>query len=210
MKVEDIIRRVRTVAGDIEVLQFTDENIIQWINDAMREIASDNQLLQKAATSNTVADQAEYDIPADILKFHSVMYDGSDLNFINFEEAKIRGYLNSDTGTPAACWVWAGKLTLYPTPSEAKPLKLIYTRNPTEVAGDQETPEIPQSYHMRLVDYCLAQVAQQDDDINRYQLKMEEFRTGVYNLKDQPEWENNQYPYMSVGGADRGYYDGEY
>ena len=210
MKVEDIIRRVRTIAGDIEVLQFTDENIIQWINDAMREIASDNQLLQKSATSSTVTDQAEYDIPTDILKFHSVQVDGNDVNFINLEEAKIRGYLNSDTGTPVACWVWAGKLTLYPAPSSSMPLKLIYTRQPTEVQGPPETPEVPASYHMRLVDYCLAQVAQQDDDINRYQMKMDEFRTGVVNLKDQPEWEDNQDPYISTGYADRDAYYGEY
>jgi hypothetical protein len=63
---------------------------------------------------------------------------------------------------------------------------------------------LPVGYHVRLVDYCLAQVAQQDDDMNRYQLKMEEFRSGVHNLKDQSEWENDYYPMIGISARDSG------
>lgn len=209
MKVSDIIRRVRNIAGDVEALQFKDTDIIAWINDAMREAASDNNLLQKTGTSQTVAGTNKYAIPTDILKLHSIRYDGNDLTIITLDEAKEREFLNSGEGTPAWVWVWAGNMTLYPTPNEAKTLEIDYTRHPTEIDSEQSTPEIPVMYHMRIVDYCLAQVAQQDDDLNRYQLKMEEFRTGVYNLKDQPEWENNMYPMISVSEGDS-YYYGEY
>lgn len=208
MKVKDIISRVRTIAGDQDVLQFRDENVIAWINDAMREIASDNQLLQKSATQVATVGQNKYPIPTDILKFHSVLYNGSDLRLIDFETAKQEGYLRSSEGTPQVGWVWAGNLTLFPAPDAAQPLELIYTRQPVEVAAEADEPEIPSMYHMRLVDYCLAQVAQQDDDINRYNLKMQEFKTGVSSLKDVPEWENNLYPMMHVSARDYGYYDG--
>lgn len=209
MLVSDIISRVRNIAGDTAVLQFTDDSLIDWINDAMREIASDNQLLQISASQNTVVNQSEYSLPVDILKFHSVLYDGEDLRFIDLEQAKTEGYLTTSSGTPNVAWVWAGKLNLFPAPDAIKALKLIYTRNPAEVNLATDTPEIPSSYHSRLVDYCLAQVAQQDDDMNRYTIKMQEFRTGVQNLKDQPEWENNLYPMIHVSERD-GYdlYDG--
>lgn len=196
MKVSDIISRVRTVAGDTDVLQFRDESLIAWINDAMREIASDNQLLQKSATSNTVINQGKYDIPTDILKLHSIIVDGSDLRLIDLETAKVEGYLNDDKGKSQVGWIWAGKINLYPAPDSVVNLEIIYTRSPREVDAEADTPEIPASYHGRLVDYCLAQVAQQDDDMNRYAIKMEEFRTGVQSLKDIPEWENNQYPFI--------------
>lgn len=210
MKVTDIISRVRNIAGDTDVLQFSDESIIAWINDAMREIASDNQLLQKSATQTVTSGTNKYTLPTDILKFHSVMYDNRDLRFIDFQTAKQEGYLNSDEGTPFVCWVWAGNLVLHPIPNEEKSLELIYTRNPREVEAEADVPEVPSSYHNRLVDYCLAQVAQQDGDTNLYAVKMEEFRTGVQSLKDQPEWENNQYPFINVSPADYGYYDGQY
>lgn len=204
MKVTDIISRVRITAGDSDVLQFTDESIIAWINDAMREIAADNQLLQKSATQTVTIGTNEYAIPADILKFHSVLYEGNDLRFVDMQTAKEEGYLNNSSGTPSIVWVWAGKVTLWPTPDTEGSLKLIYTRHPTEVTAEQDTPEIPAHYHMRLVDYCLAQVAQQDDDMNRYLMKMDEFRTGVSKLVDIPEYENNQYPYMGVSFRDGG------
>lgn len=208
MKVSDIISRVRNIAGDVDVLQFSDTSIIAWINDAMREIAADNQLLQKSATQTATVGQSKYPIPSDILKFHSVLYDGFDLRMIDFQTAKQEGYLNGNEGSPFVAWTWAGNLVLYPAPDEAKQLELIYTRTPVEVVGDAETPEVPAQYHNRLVDYCLAQVAQQDDDINRYNMKMAEFRTGVQAVKDLPEYEQNLYPYMNV--SDRDGYDLSY
>lgn len=210
MLVSDIISRVRGIAGDTDVLQFTDAQLMQWINDGMREIASDNQLLQKSATQTVTPGTNKYPIPTDILKFHSAIYDGNDLRFVDLETAKTEGFLTNSSGTPTTTWVWAGNLVLWPTPDAAKSLELIYTRNPAEVTAVGDVPEVPSSYHIRLVDYCLAQVAQQDDDMQRYAMKMEEFRTGVQNLKDMPEYENNMYPYMATSPVDYGYDWGYY
>ena len=212
MLVSDIISRVRNIAGDVEKIQFSDATIMQWINDGMREAASDNNLLQVTGTTPTVAGTNKYDIPADILKLHSIRHNGDDLRVVTLDEAQQAGYLTSEQGSPTAAWVWAGKITLYPTPAAAGSLEIDYIKTPTDVTNTGDTPIIPAMYHMRLVDYCLAQVAQQDDDLNRYQMKMEEFRTGVQNLKDQPEWEQDEYPYIGVASRDMGdwdvYYDG--
>lgn len=210
MLVSAIISRVRSIAGDVDVLQFTDEDIYSWINDAMREVAVDNALLQVSATQNTTVNESKYDTPANILKFHSILYDNEGLRVITFEDAKSDGYLTSAVGTPTVAWIWANKINLYPAPDAVKTLEIAYTREPVEVTQPTDTPEIPSSYHMRLVDYCLAQVAQQDDDMQRYAMKMEEFRTGVQNLKDIPEWENNLYPTINVSGRDSGWDYGEY
>jgi len=209
MLVSDIISRVRNIAGDVEAIQFTDDTLFQWINDGMREAASDNNLLQITATVATTPGTVEYSLPVDILKLHSIQYDDTEVPLITLDEAQSRGYINSDEGFPIAAWVWAGKIRLSPIPNTSKNLKVSYSRSPVEVTAADNTPELPVMYHMRLVDYCLAQVAQQDDDLTRYQVKMEEFRSGVHNLKDQPEWENNLYPMISVSEGDS-YYYGEY
>ncbi len=205
MLVSDIISRVRTIAGDINVLQFTDASLIQWINDGVRQCAIDNGLLQKRGTQNTVVGQVDYNLPADILRLHSVKYDNVKIPVRTLEEYDKLGPYNTDKGTPVGCYVWAGKLTLFPSPDAIKVLVIDYIYSPVAVAVAGDTPAIPESYHSRLVDYCLAQVAQQDDDMNRYQIKMQEFETGVSNLKDQAEHEDDLYPSISVSVRDMGH-----
>jgi hypothetical protein len=110
-----------------------------------------------------------------------------------------------DQGTPEVAWVWAGLIELYPVPNSIKNLDIYYTRQPVLVTTTANTPELPLQYHQRLVDFCLAQVAQMDDNQELYMLKMEEFRTGVSKLKDLPEWENDLYPFTQACEADSHY-----
>jgi hypothetical protein len=213
MLVSEIISRVRDIAGDKDVLQFTDASLIQWINDGQRECAIDNNLFQKSATSNTVVGTQEYALPADIAKLYSIKYDNSKLRVLTLEEFdEVFESDGTERGTPINTVIWAGKARLYPVPDAVKTLKIDYISQPTEVANLNDTPALPVAYHRRLVDYCLAMVAQQDDDLNRYQLKMDEFRTGVQNLKGDNEVEQDSYPYISVDARDMGdgyfdYYD---
>ena len=196
MLVQDIVKQVRGIAGDIDVLQFSDDDIIRWINNGSRECAIDNQLLQKRATSTLVVDQGSYVLPTDILKLHSIKVDDERIRITTLDDVEEEDS-STYTGKPSKAYVWAGNIELLPKPDSAYSMAVYYTRQPALVNDLTDDIDLPESYHMRLVDYCLAQVAQQDDDMNRYQVKMQEFRTGVSNLKDQPEWEDNLYPMIS-------------
>ena len=209
MKVQDIITRVRNIAGDTNTLQFTDAQVLDWINDGVRECAIQNNLLQKRATSTVTSGTAAYALPVDILKLHSVRYDGAKLSVKTLQEFEdLVSGTDTSNGTPQYCYVWAGFINLYPAPDNSTSVMVVdYSYDPAtlliaDVATD--TPALPVGYHARLVDYCLAQVAQQDDDLNRYQMKMQEFTTGVQNLKDLPEWENDLYPSISISPRDMG------
>lgn len=208
MLVSDIITRVRRSVGDIDALQVTDEDIYRWINDAMREVAANNQLLQIKASTQTASGTSGYNLPTDILKLHSVRYDKTKLRVVTLKEAEDTYDVgNVSTGTPQVCYIWANKFELVPTPNAAKTLDFFYTRQPTDVTASGDTPEIPSQYHQRLVDYCKAQVAEMDDDMDRYSVKMNEFRTGVQNLKDHPEWEHEMYPSITVSDRDMGVFE---
>lgn len=206
MLVSDIITRVRNIAGDTDVLQFTDDDIMRWINDAMRECAVDNDLLQKSASSTVTSGTSEYSLPTDILRLHSVKYNNQKLPILTLEEFDEQFTTDgTDTGTPINCLIWAGVVRLFPTPDNSTDtLKIDYIRTPADVTAPANTPDLPVGYHQRLLDYCLAQVAQQDDDLGRYQLKMDEFRTGVQKLKDQGESQADLYPSISVDARDMG------
>lgn len=206
MQVSDIKTAVLRTAADADQLQITDADIIRWVNEAMRDIAVENQLLQKIATTSSVIGQVAYAQPSDILKFHSIRYDDQRLTFLSMDEAESRYSLGDGTkGVPEVVYSWAGNYEFYPAPEAVKTIKVYYTRLPTEVTAVGNTPELPVGYHQRIVDYCLAQVALQDDNINMYSVKMQEFREGSSVLKDIPEWENNSYPMISVGDADEWY-----
>lgn len=206
MLASDIIARVRATAGDTDILQFTDATILTWINDATRECASNNNLLQKTGTSNTVAGTQSYPIPADILRLHSVRYNKEKLDILSMSEFDkfVDDYASSQQGTPLVCYLWATNLTLYPIPDSVKVLTIEYTRTPVDVTLVGNTPDLPVMYHRRLVDYCLAMVAEQDDDMNRYQIKMQEFSDGVQRLRDDQESELDEYPGISVSSRDGG------
>lgn len=211
---DQIIRRVRNVAGDINVLQFTPEMLVDWINDAVRECAIENGLLQKTATQNTVVNQQEYNLPADILKLFSILVNGEKIAVSTLQEWEELS-AGQPTGTPGTvagpyqAYVWATKLNLYPPPSAVVPLKINYIYNPGDwdgTNGDTTSPPLPEPYHLRLVTYCLAQIAMQDEDYVKYQNLMDQFRTGVINLAHQAQQEDDLYPFISVASRDMGGY----
>lgn len=209
MLVSDIVRRVRESAGDIGVLQFSNATLTDWINDAVRECVIENSLLQSKATSSTVIGQKDYNLPVDIFKIHSVWYDTVKLEVCTLEQWEALYGTESPSGPPTHCYVYAGVLTLGSTPAEVKPLVINYTKLPAAITYDgtnwnPTTPSIPEYYHNRLVAYCLAQVAMQDDDFPKYQALMAEFQTGVRDLKSAKDQEDDLYPFINVSPRDMG------
>lgn len=212
MNVGDIISRVRNIAGDTNVLQFEDSHIIDWINDGVKECAINNNLLQKRAVTIVTDGATEYDIPSDILKLHTVRYDDRKIPVYTLDQFDSLDVQVDHEGTPQLCYIWASKINLWPAPNNSESVLTVdYTYEPSAIPKTDYSslvPNLPPSYHARLVDYCLAQVAQQDGDTALYTLKMQEFATGVQSLKDQSEWEYDQYPMITTSPRDWG--DGYY
>lgn len=208
MLVSDVITQVRATAGDVSALQFTDAQIVAWINNGIRECATDNNLLQKRGTQNTVVGQGNYVIPTDMLKLHTVRYDNEKLEFITLQEFDQRyPNIGSDTtsrGTPVVSYIWAGVLYVYPIPDAVKVLTIDYSKDAVQHSATNVELNLPVSYHIRIIDYCLAQIAQQDQNDALYLTKMQEFRTGVQAVKDQDEYANDLYPSISVSERDMG------
>jgi hypothetical protein len=215
MKVGDIKRRVRDSAGDTAVLQFTDATLNDWLNDGIRECVIENSLLQNIANSTTVIDQGDYGLPANIFKIHSVRVNKLKLRMLTLEEWEEvnANEVNADpaSGQPTMAYIYAGTLNLYPVPSEEVDLQIFYTKMPPTIsygsggnAWEDLSIAIPEEFHSRLVTYCLAQVALQDDDYNKYAALMGEFKTGVIDLKHVKDQQEDLYPFISVATRDEG------
>lgn len=208
MNVGEIALRVKRQFGDEAGAQITDADIIRWANDAQREVAFSNNLLQTTATTAVVSGQDQYTLPPDMLTLRSVRYRGRQLTFMaQPEAAKLVGSDSVTTGEPTHYSVFANKIDLYPTPTtaDADDLQLYYTRQPAILTTTTDTPELPLQYHNRIVEYCIAQAYELDDNPESYQQKMRQFQEGVDRLKVNADWQEQAvYPSISVSPADYG------
>jgi hypothetical protein len=206
MLVSEIATRVKRQFGDEAGAQIEDADIIRWVNDAMLDIARNNNLLQISATTATTAGTAEYTLPTDILSLRAIKYKNVKLNGLSMEDFdQMLIDSTTTTGTPQAYYIYARKVTLYPAPSSSgsTDLKIYYNRVPTQVTLVSDTPEIPIQYHTRIVEYCIAQAAELDDNLAQYQIKMGQFQAGINNLKDDNTGEEDDYyPFISSSVRD--------
>lgn len=191
----DIATRVKRAFGDESSAQIQDADIIRWINDALREIAWSNDILQVRATAATVSNQAEYTLPTNVLRLRSVKYQGLPLKGISLQEADsiLGNYddpLNVPTGIPTTFWVFAQSLRLYPTPATGggADLTLYYTRTPNDLVTLADTPDIPVQYHNRIVEYCLTQAYELDDNYNAAQIKASQFQNGLERSRGEADF----------------------
>jgi hypothetical protein len=206
--VSEIATRVKRQFGDEGGAQITDADIIRWVNDAQTEIAVANDLLQVSATTATVAGTQKYTIPSNLLILRAAKWKGIKLQPLTMEEADAIMIANtSPAGDPTQFWQFARQIYLWPIPSAngSTDLTLYFTRQPTQVTVVGDTPELPVQYHPRIVEYCIAQAAELDDNLAQYQLKMAQFEQGVTKLKDNADWESqDSYPVITPSTRDYG------
>lgn len=210
MLVSEIATRVKRQFGDEAGAQITDADIIRWCNDAQTDIAINNDLLQVSAYTATTAGTQKYTVPSNLLILRSVKWQGVKLQMVSMEEADaltLSTSSSSPTGVPTTYWQFARQIYLWPIPSTngTSDLVLYYTRQPDALTATSDTPELPLQYHNRLVEYCIAQAAELDDNLQQYAMKMSQFKQNVDNLKDNATWEQHDvYPSITASLRDYG------
>lgn len=205
MLCSDIAKRVKKQFGDEIGEQIDDTDILRWINDAMMEIVIQNDLLQVVSTTSTFSREPNYLTPTNINKVFSVKWQGNSLKQLNLQEAEeMFGNKDDDgsypVGSPEYWWMWGNTITLYPAPQQAgsKDLRMFFLRNPVPVSDMGEIPEIPTKYHLRIVDYCIAQAAELDDNNEKYTQKRGEFDQHLSQLRQSDGVSYRFYPFIST------------
>jgi hypothetical protein len=206
LTVAQITTRVQRQFGDTELAQILQSDVYNWINDCIREVVVQNDLLQTQSVTDGVANQKQYDLPTAVLKLRRVGYQGFPLRPLSVEEAdQMLGNsgvaVNSGypTGTPTHYWVYAGKINLYPAPANSGTgdIALNYTKYPTPVTTTSDVPELPAEYDNRIVEYCIAQAFELDTNMQVAGIKMGQFQQGIDKLKGNADWEAQDY-YPSI------------
>lgn len=209
LSVGDIATRVKRQFGDESSVQINDADIIRWVNDAQREIAISNDLLQTTGRSTLLAGENIYGLPQGLLVLRSIHCKGRKLKALSPQEAEeYADTTETVTGNPSHFWVYASEITIYPTPDTTVTdgLKIYYTRQPILLTELGDIPEISAQYHTRIVDYCLQQAYELDENWEAANQKMNHFTTGLAAVKGREEWQSTDfYPSIVSLPDDYGY-----
>lgn len=204
MNVTDVANRVKRTFGDEAAVQITDTDIIRWINDAQEKIVLENRgLMESTGTANVVAGTADYTAPTDLLDLRSLLYKGFRVKAMSF--AEFNEYLDGfrapastspySRGIPEIFMVWNNTITLFPTPNESitDGLTIYYLRHPAQVATLADNLSVPLEYHNSIVDFCLSQAYELDEDFQKAGYKASQFNDDVTKLNDQKKWTAREY-----------------
>jgi hypothetical protein len=214
LTVQKIMNRVRRQFGDTAGVQLDAQFFYDFINDAMREIVLEADLLQTTATNNSVANTATLALPTDALRIYGVSYAGSPISEVELSQARqllevTEGPVSAGypVGTPAQYWIWNNNIVFYPAPDSVKSVAVYYNRNPTEVSSTADIPELPARYDNRILEYLMAKAAEFDDDMGKYQVKIQEFSMNMSKSSGEDGDSQELYPFISVSPVDASYYD---
>lgn len=220
LNVQDVADRVKRTFGDDAGVQIIDADIIRWVNDAQSKIAIDNEeLLETVGTADIIANQADYATPTNMNVLRSLMFDNYRLKGLSF--AEFNEYLDGfkvpqgqnvyGTGRPEVFMVFGSTITLFPTPNKSITggLRIYYYRYPDAVANLADSLTVPERYHISVVEYCLKQAYEMDENADMTAFKKSEFENELLKLKNQEKTTSNEfYPRITTLVEDDTYVEG--
>jgi hypothetical protein len=208
MKLSEIITRVQRQFGDDVQAQITKEDIVRWVNDACLEIVTNNRTNEGMYRGITpvVAGQDAYALPSDLLLLRAVRVNGMAMQPTTYEQLIALGLVSEDsftpvTGMPTMYWIHDEKVNLVPVPDSALgTVDIMYVKTPDilTTAMLEREPDVPTQYHLRIVEYCIAQAAELDDNDGKYELKMRQFKSNLDSLRSNGEQPETDGVYSSI------------
>lgn len=205
--VQDVYDYVKRAFGDESGVQLTNEDIVRWINEAQSSIAEANETLQAVATTNLVANQADYSVSSItpvIYKISSVLIDGR--RIINMPVSQAEESISNadpqelESGSPQFWYEWAKTITFWPVPSTSGTITIRYIAQPADVTTTgTDVLSLTDDYFMDIVNYVLKQAYEMDENPEMMQLKAQEFdRSMTERGERSTNAQNMTYPTMTV------------
>lgn len=173
IQVNGVISRVKAIFGDEAGIQVTDAKIKDWIVDALNEISNQDANLAQGMESGTLVAGVNklpgpVSLPLDLMDLQSLYVKNKKVPYFTpqqLDQAGIDWYSGSDhqRGVPIA-WTRMGMdIYLFPTPDEAMPYRMLYSKALIWDQVDTVIP-VPTYYNNCIVEYCLMKAYEMDED----------------------------------------------
>lgn len=201
--VADVGRNVKRSFGDESGTELEDNDIINWVNDAMDEISDRNRMLKATSNSNSVVGQQDYTFPsANILQVEALHYAGKRLPNMSFAEAEEQIIGNTSIasqGEPIVWYEWGGKFSFYPVPPSIQTITLYLTLKPTHVTATTDTLPLEDKYFNDIVTYVISRAYEMDEEWQGAQLKSQQFDASLSIKADEERTAQNMtYPSITI------------
>jgi hypothetical protein len=191
----ELLRAVQRGFGDESGVQLEDQDVVDFANQGLMDIVSENGVLKARSTTPSTIGQREYTFPeSQIARVEYIHYAGRMLPNMPFQEAQTKlgdfDPLQERTGTPQWWYSYGDTFWLWPTPTESAPVELFYVRYPTPLTSDPNQPiGVPDKWFNPLVAYVLTRAYEMDQDWQAAQVKDEQYKAA---LASQSEEESQQ------------------
>ena len=156
-----------TIGGDEEIM------LERRINEAVREVLIRTRCRVAVATVDLTADEANYELPTDILAINKIVNSDSrplERESVEYIHELRRGLNPGGTNVSRYAVDGANLLMIYPMPDSAGELTVYHVPRPTEMSQGAHDPSsvtyggIPPEYHPLIELWTCALMASADDD----------------------------------------------
>jgi hypothetical protein len=209
MNLGDVKTRVKRQFGDESAVQIDDNDITRWVNDGIEYIVMHNEgLLEKVSTINRTANVQDYSLPSDLLMLKSVhtKINPESLSYthmLGYDLQKFDSYIDGWDGTyfgtgPSYIYtIYADLLRVFPIPESdiTDGFKFFYNRKPNtlDVGDDNVVLDLPITYHNGVVDYCLQQAYELDENFDGANAKQAQLQNVINMNRYNDGWPNKEF-----------------
>lgn len=155
---------------------------------ACQELARDALCIERTYTATTTISQQEYGYPTNTISIKRVTFDGVKLEPITMREddrLTMNDSATTSTGTPQYYFAWNNVISLRPIPSAAKTLKIWSYNEPQTITTGSQALEVPEMFHMDIVNFILSEMYMKDKDANTAQIYLNRWEK---NKLDARKW----------------------
>lgn len=213
-----LAQQVEEKFGDAGNVQITRSMQLGWINNGIRAITEQIEMLEKVVSTPLIAGQSVYDLAAlfgtqRIITVSLVTVAGTSIELIGFAEfQKLITDGGNLTGVPqtntAVGTMFADKLTLWPTPNKtvANGLTIYCEVSPAPLATINDALTIPDRLYNSLFDYVMAQALELDENFEASQVKLAHHQQSLQrNFEKETRSPNAFYPSITPDPDDFSY-----
>lgn len=194
---------------DSDNSNFDDDEIYDYINQAIRFLGTEMEWPLQTAEATSVTDQAVYTLPEDFISLAGVYFDGRDLPII--ERADLAGirvdWQDADSGMPQYGYkADNAKIGLYPPPNSTNSsltLQIQYVKVPPDLEDDNTAPDLHIAfqdclpfYAAFLCEHRMGNSKRADYNLNLYETHKKKLMSKVQRFADDSlrfRWSDPRY-----------------
>jgi hypothetical protein len=191
----DVITQIRSALVEPVPSFWSNEELLGWINRAEKDFANRTHIFQDIATTSTVASQATYALPANLLSVRALMYNNlggpppvpNTPNWIRLVPSNLEkfaqetpNFMSTTTDTlsyPRKYAIWNNQIYLYPPPltGGSSDLVLFYIAHPVQITDVNAQLNLDDAFEDGIIAYVLSKAYQKETEVD----KMDE-QTQIY------------------------------